>query len=235
MARVRMAGTTLARSSTKSICPVSIFSSRQARTSSVHHRGPAADRGGGQVGVERLAVVPLLGRVHLEEPALDLHALRGGDGDALVAAPLVVHVVVVGQVFGRAGELEDLAVAGRDPVAAVGVAPGDGALGVHLLGDRLELVAVLRGVPVEVIPVLLAVGVVEDFLRSCRPSFRDRDGLLGARADGLGHLGLLVGRDVFADGARNGRRPHRARIPSGRSWRRACDPGSAPGRPDLHG
>jgi hypothetical protein len=123
MARVRTAGTTLARSSTKSICPVSIFSSRQT-DQFLHHRDPAADGGGGQVGVECLAVVTLLRRVHLEEPALDLHAPGRGDGDALVAAPLVVHVVVVGQVIGRTGELEDLAVAGRDPVALVGVAPG---------------------------------------------------------------------------------------------------------------
>src|SRR5258707_13797030 len=62
------------------------------------------------------------------------------------------------------GELEDLAVTGRDPVAAVGVAPGDRAAAVHLQGDRLELVPVFRRVPVEVVLVLLAVGVVEDFI-----------------------------------------------------------------------
>jgi hypothetical protein len=126
-----------------------------------HHRDPAADGGGGQVRVERLAVLPLLGRVHLEEPALD-HVLRGGNGDALVPAPLVVHVVVVGEVFGRTGQVEDLAVAGRDPVAAVGVAPCDGAPGLHLGGDLLEPVPVVRGVPVEVVAVLLAVDVAGD-------------------------------------------------------------------------
>jgi hypothetical protein len=66
-------------------------------------RQPPGDGGRGQVGVECLPVLPLLGRVHLQEPALDLHLRRGGDGDALVAAPLAVHVMVVGQVPGRAG------------------------------------------------------------------------------------------------------------------------------------
>ena len=61
--------------------------------------------------------------------------------------------------IGRAGEFEDLAVAGRDPVAAVGVRPGDRALGVHLLGDGLELVTVFWGMPVEMEPILLAIGV----------------------------------------------------------------------------
>ena len=126
----------------------------------VDDRGPAADRGGRQVRVERLAVVPLRRRVHLKEAALDLHVLGRGDRDALVAAPLVVHVMVVGQVLRGPGDLEDLVVPGDDPVAVVGVAPCDRALAQHLGRDLLELLPVLGGMAIEVITVLLAVSVV---------------------------------------------------------------------------
>src|SRR6202035_1685115 len=59
-------------------------------------------------------------------------------------------------------ELEYRVAAARDPVAVVGVGPRHRALVVDLLGDLLELGAVLRGVPVEVIAVLLAVAVTDD-------------------------------------------------------------------------
>jgi hypothetical protein len=79
----------------------------------------------------------------------------------LVATAFPVDIVIVG--YDRAaGELEHRVAAAGDPVAVVGVGPGDRALVVDLLGDLLELGAVLRGVPVEVIPVLLAIAVADD-------------------------------------------------------------------------
>src|SRR5690606_38529060 len=74
----------------------------------------------------------------------------GRDGDSLVALAHSVDIVVVGDVRAT-GQFEDHIGARGDPVALVGVGPGEGALGVHLLGDLLEPVPVLGGVPVEVV------------------------------------------------------------------------------------
>ena len=71
---------------------------------------------------------------------------------------LAVDVVVVGH-RGAAGEFEDVLAVRGDPVPVVGVRPRHRALGLHLLGDLLELQPVLRRVPVEVVAVLLAVAV----------------------------------------------------------------------------
>jgi hypothetical protein len=110
-----------------------------------------------------LAVLTLRGRVHLQDPALDLHVALRRDADALVAAPHALDVVVVGDVVGGAGELEHLAGARGDPVAAVGVAPGHRALADHLGRDVRERLAIFRGVPVEVVADLLPRGVVGGF------------------------------------------------------------------------
>ena len=170
----------------------------------VHQRRPPGHRGRRQVRVEQLPVVPLLGRVHLQEAAAERH-LRGRDRDALVAPPLVVRVVVVGHVLGRPGQLEDLGVPGGDPVAAVGVAPRDRALVQHLRGDVGELLPVLGRVPVEVVAVLLppvSSSVTGSVLMRVPPARLgdDRDCLFRTRADRLGRLGLQVGRDLAVDG-----------------------------------
>jgi hypothetical protein len=73
--------------------------------------------------------------------------------------------VVVGDELGGPGELEHLVAAAGDPVAAVGVRPRDGTLLLHVLGDGHELLAIFRGVPVEVIPVpfpIVVVGILLD-------------------------------------------------------------------------
>ena len=74
MPSVITAGTMLARSSTKSIQPDSIFSFDAGAVDLVDHRLPAGHGGGREVRVERLPVVPLLGRVHLQEAAAEAHA-----------------------------------------------------------------------------------------------------------------------------------------------------------------
>ncbi len=122
----------------------------------VDERLPALDRRRGQVGVQRPAVLAVLGLVHLEDAAANHGRATGlGNGDALERG-LTGDVVMVGH-RGAAGELEHVRAVGGHPVPAVGVGPGHRALGLHLLGDLLELQPILGGVPVEVIPVLLAV------------------------------------------------------------------------------
>jgi hypothetical protein len=154
---VRTAGTMLARSSTKSIRPDSILSSRQAGELGYHWL-PPGHRGGRQVRVKRLAVVALLRRVHLEEAAAAGKLRRHvRDLDPVVALADALRVVVVGQQVRAAGELEDLAVPAGHPVTAVLVGPRDRAPAVQVVGDLLEVGAVGGRVPVEVDPVPRAV------------------------------------------------------------------------------
>src|ERR1700757_5298590 len=106
----------------------------------------------------------MFGVVYLEDAAAHtIDAAGRRDQNPFVAAALVVDVMIVGD-RRAAGEFEYLVTAGRHPVAAVGVAPGHRAAGVHLLGDLLELRAVLRGMPVEVVPVPLTLAVVDDIV-----------------------------------------------------------------------
>src|SRR5258708_1089375 len=99
-----------ARSSTKSMDPLPIFSSRLARASS------------------------------------------STNGVQPATAPWGGEVLGVGREGGGGGEVEDLGGPARARVPAVGVAPGDRALVVQLLGDLLEVVPVVRRVPVVVVP-----------------------------------------------------------------------------------
>ena len=125
----------------------------------VDERLPPLDRGGGQVGVQRTAVGAVLGFVHLQDAAAhDRGPLRLRDRDALVPAALSVDVVIVGH-DRTARQFEDVLAVRGDPVPVVDVGPGHRALGLHLLGDLLELQPVLRGVPVEVVPILLPLAV----------------------------------------------------------------------------
>ena len=117
----------------------------------VDERFPTLDRGRRQVGIEHGAVGAVFGLIHLQDAAAHHADAAGGrNRNPFVAAAFVVDVVIVGD-RGAAGELENLVAARRDPVPAVGLGPRHRALGVHLLGDLLELRAVLRGVPVEVV------------------------------------------------------------------------------------
>lgn len=91
----------------------------------------------------------MFGVVHLQDSAPDTRCPDGSrDHDSLVPAANSLDVVIVRDV-GRACEGEYRLAARGDPVAAVGVGPGHGALGVHLPGDLREVVAVVRCVPVE--------------------------------------------------------------------------------------
>src|SRR5262249_60943193 len=87
----------------------------------VDDRPPAGDGSGGQVGVQRLPVVPLLGRVHLQAPATGVLSVDGRDADALVPVLLAGHVVVVRQHVRAAGDVEVLLVPAGEPGPAVGV------------------------------------------------------------------------------------------------------------------
>src|SRR6201992_3706645 len=100
--------------------------------------------------------------IHLQyAAAYTARPLGRRDRNAFVALAFTVDVVVVGD--NRAtGQLEHRLAAASDPVTFVGVGPGDRALGVDLFGDLLELGSVLRGVPVEVVAVLLAIAVADD-------------------------------------------------------------------------
>src|SRR6185312_12630934 len=134
----------------------------------VDERLPAFDRGRRQIGVEHGSVGAVVGVVHFQDAAAyRADALGRGDRNAFVAAAFAVDVVIVGD-NGAAGQLEDLVATGRNPVAAVGFRPGDGALGMHLVGDRLELRPVLGGMPIKVIGVLLTVAVIDDIVDTQR-------------------------------------------------------------------
>src|ERR1700761_5899052 len=100
--------------------------------------------------------------IHLQyAAAYTARPLGRRDRNAFVALAFAVDVVIVGD--NRAtGQLEHRLAAAGDPVTFVGVGPGDRALGVDLFGDFLELSSVLRGVPVEVVAVLLAIAVADD-------------------------------------------------------------------------
>src|SRR5882757_1054483 len=103
----------------------------------------------------------MLRLVHFQDAATHTARTFGpGDRNTLIALTFAIDVMVVGD--DRApGQLEYSLAAAGDPMAFVGVGPGDRALGVDLLGDLLELGSVLRGVPVEVISVLFAIAVAD--------------------------------------------------------------------------
>src|SRR5947209_15100383 len=124
-----------------------------------------------------------------------------------------MQVVVVGD-GGTPGELEDFVAAGRDPMAAVGFSPGHWALGVHLFGNRLELRPVFGSMPIEVVPVLLAIAVADGVIDTHSSVsldvsqvgtsagsgvVRDQDGLLGTGLCGFANLVLPVGGHDFVD------------------------------------
>lgn len=134
----------------------------------VDERLPALDRGRGQIRVEHGPVGAVLGVVHLQDAAADgADAAGRGDRNAFIATAFAVDVVVVGD-RRAARQLEDLVAAGRHPVAAVGIRPGHGALGVHLFGDGLELRPILGRMPIEVVSVLLPVTVIDDVVDTQR-------------------------------------------------------------------
>ena len=148
-ASVITAGTTLARSSTKSIRPDSIFSSKAARVTSsvmVFHRATAA---GERIRIESPPVVPLGGRIHLQKAGYGAVGVVR-DRDSLVPLTHTLRVAVVRQKCCVTCELEDLVVPTRHPMATMGVGPRDGAGSVQLMGELVGSVHVVRTVPVEV-------------------------------------------------------------------------------------
>ncbi len=166
IARVSTAGTMFARSSTKSMLPVSIFSLMLARTISSMNGVQRLTAAGGQVRVEQGPKLVMLGVVHLQDAAADTRgAIHRRDGDTLVSLALSVDVVIGGHVR-RSGEREHLLAAGGHPVATVGLGPRHRALRLHLLRDRQEVVAVVGGVAVEIEPVRLAVVVRDDVVNA---------------------------------------------------------------------
>ena len=114
---VRTAGTTLAKSSTKSRRPVSITSSMHARVKSAmsgsHSFTAAGERNG--LRIRRYSDCSG-GSISMKPPRVD-PAL--GDRDALVPVALAVGIVVVRQQVGALGERAQLLVAGDDPEAVV--------------------------------------------------------------------------------------------------------------------
>ena len=128
----------------------------------VDERRPTLDRGRRQVRVEHGAIGAVLRVVHLQDAAPHTaRALGLGDRNTLVALAFTVDVVIVGD-DRASGELEHRLAAAGNPVALVGVGPRDRALGVDVLGDLLELGSIFGGVPVEVVPVLLAIAVAHN-------------------------------------------------------------------------
>ena len=141
----------------------------------VDDRHPALHGGGGQVRVQRRAVHPVFGFVHLQHAAADHGAgLAARDADAGVALADVRDVVVVGDV-GAAREVEDLLAAGGHPVPAVGVRPRHRAPVVQIRGDLVEPVAVIGGVPVEV-EVMFGVRITHGFTVGARRAPHTRIG-----------------------------------------------------------
>ena len=128
---------------------------------------PPVHRRGRKIGVQRGAVLPVLGFVHLEHPAAELRAdsaARNADADVALALP--ADVVVVGDVR-TPRQFEDFSVARCHPVPAVRVGPRQRTALVHLGGDLLEAVAVLRRVAIEVEDAVSATAIDQGFVSHC--------------------------------------------------------------------
>ena len=123
----------------------------------VDKRLPALDRRWRQVRIEGVAIPALFGRIHLENAGPQGDRLVW-NRDPVVAAALTVRVVVVGDVR-AASQFEHGMAAACDPVAAVGVRPSDRALFLQFLCDLLELEPVLRGMPIKIKAMFLAIAV----------------------------------------------------------------------------
>ena len=128
---------------------------------------PPLHRGGRKIGVQRGAVLPVLGLVHLEHAAAErVLTSAARDGDADVALALAGDVVVVGDVRAPR-EFEDFLVSRSHPVPAVRVGPCERTALVHLRGDLLEPVAVLRRVAIEMEGMISATAIDQGFVSHC--------------------------------------------------------------------
>ena len=134
---VSTAGTTLARSSMKSLRPDSIFSSMLARDL-MHERFPPRDRGRGQIRVEHIAMDAVLRVVHLQHAAAG-HRIRRLVGIEIPLNPLRSRPSWSLEMYGQRAGFEHGVAARRPPSARRRCRPCDRALLVHLLGDLLEL------------------------------------------------------------------------------------------------